>query len=686
MSDDAFGGMFDAPAQAAAPVAPAPQAPEPRVPAVDPHGNLGTIPASQVSDADRNSYQILSPQQAQEHQDADKYGGPVQGAAATLEAVGSGALGGWTRNIEAGGSVPPEDIEGRARQHPVLHALGEGLGFGGMLYATGGLKAAAAGGSLAETMLRGGLEQGVWAGSHEASDEMLRGDPAFNAEAIASSVGLNALLGAGVSGTLFAGHSALTSDALKGALAKVGGMAGQGLAKAASLASGESVDVINSVASRASEAVREGGFGKLFDKDFGKMASDYRDGLVGVEGAAREKAGIVREAMQADFKNELAGMSKADAEKAAREMLGADAEKWPAAKAEKSKILGPDGLPVDSSPPTSAFTVPSTGINALLDAEEAKPIHNAQVTGALRRSADYAIAKLDKLGANSTAGHVWEIMDEFRHNAQLSTPYEALAGVAGVPRGSVGGAELARGVARRAADFTKNETLFPNVGNRWAEWQAEHSNWLDAYRMLMKTAGSSDLIEMANGNLKMGRSIGRERLGNIVKSVYKDADASKGRVVDHFLSATKRLDEAGDTAMSQVPAMRYNPTELARASAGLKSQQKAMLDTLGMKEVAKRLGGSLRPGFTSYLLSRATGLPYGPVLGALAVGRSLSHPVAPMLMAARLSSMIGKANAAIGVGAKSAVGSFLHGAAKATTAEIMQNRKDHMAKESGLGR
>lgn len=97
---------------------------------VDPDGNLVSLPHEQVSDAIQNGgYQPATKAHIDSYVRNQAYGGAGQGALSALEGAASAATFGGSTALERGFTAP-EDIAGRAEEHPIAHGAGE---LGGLL-------------------------------------------------------------------------------------------------------------------------------------------------------------------------------------------------------------------------------------------------------------------------------------------------------------------------------------------------------------------------------------------------------------------------------------------------------------------------------------------------------------------------------------------------------------------------
>jgi hypothetical protein len=211
------------------------------VPVWNPEGALVRIPALDQS-ALMQGYRPATPEDIQQAQDEEQYGGALQGLASFGEGAASAMTFGLSPKIEtATGLTTPDAIRGREEVHPVAHALGTATGVILPLALSGGAEAPAAGasltsriasktapaliaragraaghlvegaglpgalGRLAPTAAMGATEGALYAGS-ELTEKALLGDPEITWEKAAAELGLAALFG----GAMGVGFKALS--------------------------------------------------------------------------------------------------------------------------------------------------------------------------------------------------------------------------------------------------------------------------------------------------------------------------------------------------------------------------------------------------------------------------------------------------------------------------------------------
>lgn len=606
----------------------------------------------------------------------DQYGTPGQEALSFLEGLGSGATAGLSRNLEQALGVSPEGILGREQANPWTHGIGEGLGLGGLLLATGGLGAEAEAGEAAagvgSKMLQGAVTQGIWGATHDASDQLLNENPEFNAESVLTAGGLNFLLGGASEGLLWGGGKAVgaAGNSLKGPLQALGSAAATGALGLSSLATGEDPEVLRALAAKAVDAAKAGGFGKLFQGVFEDTADKSAAPLRDLVNLSTDKAAAVREMMRRDFENSLVGADIDPIRAKAQELVSAARD---AVETERARnpyanktILGQSRGEVETLtredverelaqrtglPPEKLRADPQ--FRQAVDDELARRMARTVPTGVGTGLSGALDLAEDRIGKAKTAYDVWEAVDELRAQAQQAIPSGIRSGE--IPAGAYRTTQVAQRLSDLAQSFTKSEELFPRVGDRWAGWQMAHSRYIYGRDALMSAAGAKEFGE---------RVISNAKVESLLRGAF-EGDAYKARVIDEFIDATRTLDEAGDSAIQG--ATPYNPGKIAAAQQQFRDLQQQAIENLGLKEVAKRLGGDQgfslgSTGLFSYLISRATGAPYAPIALALGAMRAAQRPAAAMLTVARLAKTVGAARSLVESGARGAVSALFAGA------------------------
>lgn len=178
---------------------------------VDPDGNAGTIDAAEAPEAFKNGYQYQTP----EIQNHIKYGSGMEQVKAGLEGFAEGVAGPIAPYLETRLGVNPEDIRGRAEEHPGTSTTGKVLGYGaglmtgvgegalferagvaGMEAAGLGLEGASVANRIGGKALAGSIEMGLLQSGDEVSKTILQ-DPNQSFQTAVADVGLSSILGAG---------------------------------------------------------------------------------------------------------------------------------------------------------------------------------------------------------------------------------------------------------------------------------------------------------------------------------------------------------------------------------------------------------------------------------------------------------------------------------------------------------
>lgn len=120
---------------APAPVAPAPEAMAPMTPVAPiasgpvnvytPEGDLQSIDAAHLPTALEQGYREATPEEVDNHFLQEKYGTAGEQAKTALEGAASAATFGLSTGIEKAFGVTDEDIQGRRKANPGIHALGQ---------------------------------------------------------------------------------------------------------------------------------------------------------------------------------------------------------------------------------------------------------------------------------------------------------------------------------------------------------------------------------------------------------------------------------------------------------------------------------------------------------------------------------------------------------------------------------
>jgi hypothetical protein len=214
-------------------ITPTPQAPAPTTPAVptdpnegvnviNPRGEVVSIPQGQLHQALGMGYQQATEDQVNNHFNEQKYGTSGQMAKTALEGAAQAATFGLSSKAETAlGIATPEDIRQRQETNPGIHAVGEigstvgqlftgvgeaalvakaasKLGIGAAVAKLGGGKFIS---QVGDAALKSAFETAAYQGHEEASDAFL-GDPNQTASTVVSHLGMAAVLGGVLGGTL----------------------------------------------------------------------------------------------------------------------------------------------------------------------------------------------------------------------------------------------------------------------------------------------------------------------------------------------------------------------------------------------------------------------------------------------------------------------------------------------------
>lgn len=201
--------------------------------AVDPTGELVSIPANRLTDSLNNGWKMPTPQDLHQATVEAKYGSGEQQAATAAEGAAKGLLGPAATFIETAYGHPgiSEDIAGREEANPGIHGAAEaGTFLGSAVAGTGeaallgeagkGLEAAAgldsstriakAGTDAAKAAFEGGLYQGG-----EELHKAFLNDPNQTAESAITNIGISSILGGVFGGSVGAvlGAKQIASEA-----------------------------------------------------------------------------------------------------------------------------------------------------------------------------------------------------------------------------------------------------------------------------------------------------------------------------------------------------------------------------------------------------------------------------------------------------------------------------------------
>lgn len=194
-----------------------PQQQDQMINVIDPEGQLGSIPQSQLSQAQNSGYTPASDKDVHEYTLQEKYGSGPEQAKAFLEGLGRGTTFGLSTGLEKGFGVKPESIRGREEANPLASQAGEiagiagssfipGVGEAGLLNKAGtavseglGLGGAGAISKIGSSAVKGAIETAMVQGGDEVS-RMFAEDPNQTAETALTDIGLSGLMGAGIGG------------------------------------------------------------------------------------------------------------------------------------------------------------------------------------------------------------------------------------------------------------------------------------------------------------------------------------------------------------------------------------------------------------------------------------------------------------------------------------------------------
>lgn len=150
---------------------------------------------------------VFDPEAKAEAENEAKYGGTLEGAKTLAEQTAAGASLGASKVAETKlFGVDPKDIAGREAAHPYLSTLGNVAGTAGLIYGTGGLGAFSEGATAAGRIGTAALEGAGIGGVSQITDDWSQ-NKALDAQKIAASAGLGALLGGGGVGLLEGGSA-----------------------------------------------------------------------------------------------------------------------------------------------------------------------------------------------------------------------------------------------------------------------------------------------------------------------------------------------------------------------------------------------------------------------------------------------------------------------------------------------
>lgn len=220
-------GFAPVPTPAAMPVAAAPvvaTSPAKPVNVYSPEGDLVSIDDTNLPKALEQGFRQASPDEVDDHFLQEKYGTGTQMAKTALEGAASAATFGASTGIEKAFGATNEDIQGRRKANPGVHALGQVAGLVAPSFIPGVGEAAAAktlessgaaaaellglGGETASLMSKVGAktvseaaQMAMFQGGDEIS-KMITNDPEQSAQSAVADIGMAGLLG-GATGAVF---------------------------------------------------------------------------------------------------------------------------------------------------------------------------------------------------------------------------------------------------------------------------------------------------------------------------------------------------------------------------------------------------------------------------------------------------------------------------------------------------
>lgn len=606
-----------------------------------------------------------------------KYGTAQQQLLGVPEAFASGVTGGLSEVAEKALGVNPEAIKGRAEANPVSHTISEGLGIGAGFEALGGLGELLGleGGTVGANLAKGALQQGLWGGAREYSDQILN-DQSFNGEAIMEQAGIQGLLGAGAEAGLFGLGRAIKTK-LPSLTAQADGLASNLFTKASSLVNGESVDTIKTLLGKVKQAVESGTeVSPLLDKEAIDQAKQAAELLTNMRDEVKSSAGDIREQLYGDLKAKFSGDGSAQ-KQAATQMLDSMQARIEDFKANnpRTTTLGESGFKLPSRAEFEQTLADQTGVS--LERLQQQPDWQNNVDQAYESATQEAL-KSGKIGTNvlgdidvarkalskaSTAEDVWHAMHDFKSNLETSARYGERE-FKGDERPAI---EMVREFAQNARSFTKSEDLYPEFGGKWAMQQEAHSDALRAFGNL------EDAAKRVEGGEYI--PIHKDRLVNLLKHIVKDREHFGAKVLDDAVEATRNLGKAHDELGPLLKPDTHVPIipKITAQAEKLEAARRGALRSLELKEAAGRLGGAssvlgrgvFRPGFEAFIASRVLGIPYAAAALPIVGYKALAQPLVPAMAAARLAGVVGKLTAKINTGAAKSVARLLAGTVKA---------------------
>lgn len=185
---------------------------------VDPSGQLGDVPREQLNDAVSQGYKVAQPEDIKAFNNQQQYGSVGEMAKTFGEGALNAATFGGFRHVEKAMNVSPRGIIGREETNPITYGAGEiaglvgssalGFGEGAALESAGnfGVKALGLGergliNKVGSGAVKGIIENGLFQTGDEVS-KMAISDPSQSTGTAMANVGLSALIGGGIGGSL----------------------------------------------------------------------------------------------------------------------------------------------------------------------------------------------------------------------------------------------------------------------------------------------------------------------------------------------------------------------------------------------------------------------------------------------------------------------------------------------------
>ena len=709
-------------------------------------GDLFNVQPGGESEAAQKGLSILSPEDARQKIAEAQYGGGGQQAIGAAEQLLSGATGGFSHVAEKVLGVNPEDIQGREAAYPVQSQVLGGLGFGATLGVGGealdalglglkganaarlGLTAADAAGpawtglGIGSKIAGEALGWGMAGAAQQASDNILNDHQAVG-EGVGEAFGLNGLIGLGSGLGMFGLGKAIETAGLKSGLGRLTGSLGEAYKSGAAFFSGVPRSDVEAVFQRAPEIVASGLQPQEFaEKEFrdhvNNVASAIED--VGNEGNDLGKAGrvAVEDHVQSQLGAEPLKISvptwmKAEesAEKAPQnfaDLYNETVNGKPTPKAAPSSVYVPgfsnsavgqaavdllrDGRvalgELAANSPGGALSgnsyraVADAYADAIKAGADLPPLDPKRGSNSLSKAMAQHLDILERdLGLSKTQADAWKAVNDFRGNMQDIVDWDKRAAHTVEP-GAEASQSLAVKLAGRAADFTKDENLFPSIGPEFRAFQQAESIRLGRTQDLQRLVASIE-----GGGAKV---VGKQKLAAVLKQAFIDQDSYVKRALDEYTGAhanqaltLDRMTGNGGRGMANSLTALEDAREQSMKAMGM-NKTMARLGVHGSGPGTATLGGI---GVKGFIASRVLGIPYGAAAAPFLLHQAMTQPAAVAMTKANLVAMLGKLGARINTGAIKAVGSLLAGAAGAATrGEAAEEARRYIQRDLLTGR